>query len=149
VTAETGGPDERLVEGLRSVYTDAVVDHVLNPRNLGEITNADGFASLATDGGDTIRVWLRVKGERITEARFETDSCAATTACTSAVTELVSGGTVAEAQAIGAKDILDSLGGLPEGNLHCADHAAAALKAALADYAVIRREPWKKNYRVR
>ncbi len=152
--AESDGPDQRVIDDLRSVYSETVVDHVLKPRNLGEMAGADGYASLATAGGDTVRVWLRMAGDhdggdRVVEARFETDSCAATTACSSVVTELVIGKTVAEAHAIGRQQILDALDGLPEGNVHCAEHAAAALKAALKDYLAIKREPWKRNYRAR
>ncbi|MEE8354180.1 MAG: iron-sulfur cluster assembly scaffold protein [Dehalococcoidales bacterium] len=152
--ADSGGPDRRVIDDLRGVYSATVVDHVLNPPNVGGMAGADGFASLSTAGGDTVRVWLRVKadrvvGDRVVEARFETDSCAATTACTSVVTELVTGKTVAEAHAIGRQEVLDALGGLPEGNVHCAEHAVAALKAALKDYLVVKREPWKRNYRAR
>lgn len=149
MATESGGPDQRVIDDLRSVYSETVVDHVLEPRNVGGMAGADGFASLSTAGGDTVRVWLRVKADRVIEARFETDSCAATTACTSVVTELVTGKTVAEAHAIGRQEVLDALGGLPEGNVHCAEHAAAALRAALKDYLAVKREPWKRNYRAR
>ena len=149
MTTESGGPDQRIIDDLRSVYSEAVVDHVLKPRNAGEMAGADGFASLSTAGGDTVRVWLRVAGDHVVEARFETDSCAATTACTSVATELVTGKTVSEAHAIGRQEVLDALGGLPEGNVHCAEHAAAALRAALNDYLAVKREPWKRNYRAR
>ncbi len=149
MTTESSRPDRRVIDDLRSVYSETVVDHVLKPRNIGGMADADGFASLSTAGGDTIRVWLRVAGDRVVDARFETDSCAATTACTSVVTELVTGKTVAEAHAIGRQEVLDALGGLPEGNLQCAEHAVAALGAALKDYLAIKREPWKRNYRAR
>ena len=149
MATESGGPDRRVIDDLRSVYSETVVDHVLEPRNVGVMADADGFASLSTAGGDTVRVWLRVKANKVTEARFETDSCAATIACTSVVTELVTGKTVVEAHAIGRQEVLDVLGGLPEGNVHCAEHAVAALSAALKDYLAIKREPWKRNYRAR
>lgn len=149
MTTESGGLDQRVIDDLRSVYSDTVVDHVLKPRNLGGMADADGFASLSTAGGDAVRVWLRVADDRVVEARFETDSCAATTACTSVVTELVTGKTVAEAHSIGRQEVLDAVGGLPEGNLHCAEHAAAALGAALKDYLTVKRDPWKRNYRAR
>ncbi len=149
MATESGGPDQRVIDDLRSVYSETVVDHVLEPRNVGVMADADGFASLSTAGGDTVRVWLRVKANKVTEARFETDSCAATIACTSVVTELVTGKTVVEAHAIGRQEVLDVLGGLPEGNVHCAEHAVAALSAALKDYLAIKREPWKRNYRAR
>ncbi len=149
MTTGSGGRDWRVIDDLRSVYSETVVDHVLRPRNVGGMAGADGFASLSTADGDTIRVWLRVAGDRVVDARFETDSCAATIACTSVVTELVTGKTVAEAHAIGRQEVFDALGGLPDGNLHCAEHAAAALGAALKDYLAIKREPWKRNYRTR
>ena len=162
MTTESGRLDRRIIDDLRGVYSEAVVDHALAPRNVGGMAGADGFASLSTAGGDTVRVWLRVAGDgggsdrggsdgggsdRVVEARFETDSCAATIACSSVVTELVTGRTVVEAHAIGRQEILDALGGLPEGNVHCAEHAAAALRAALKDYLTVKREPWKRDYR--
>ena len=146
---ESGGPGQKVIDNLRGAYSETVVDHVLNPHNVGEMANADGFASLSTADADTIRVWLRVKADRVAEARFETDSCAATAACSSIVTELVTGMTIAEANAIGRQDVLDALDGLPEGNVHCAEHSVAALKAALKDYLAIKREPWKRNFRAR
>jgi len=149
MTTESGGPAQRVIDDLRTVYSEAVVDHVLTPRNVGGMADADGFASLSAAGGDTVRVWLRVAGDRVVAASFETDSCAATTACASVVTELVTGKTITEAHAIGRQEILDVLGGLPESNVHCADYAATALRAALKDYLAVKREPWKRDYRAR
>lgn len=138
---------ESAAEEMRRVYTETVVDHVLNPRNTGAIANADGLARLATAGGDDIRVWLRVKDGRISEATFWTDGCAATIASLSMVTELARGSSVAGALGIGPQDIVDALGGLPDGNLHCAEQAADVLKQAVRDYLAVKREPWKRAYR--
>lgn len=132
---------------MRRVYTETVVDHATHPRNTGSIADADGFASITTADGDAIRLWLRVKGDRVVAATFLTRACAATIASLSMLTELIQGRTVAGAMAVGQGDVLEALGGLPEGNVHCARLAVDTLRAALRDYLVVKREPWRKSYR--
>ena len=132
---------------MRDIYTETVIDHVLRPRNFGSLSGADGFASFTSAGSDNIKIWLRVRSDRITEAAFWSDGCAATIASLSMITELAKGRTVNEAMMIGQQDVLEALGGLPEGNIHCAVQAARVLKEALRDYQVIKKEPWKKTYR--
>ena len=147
MATELDDSQERALDAMRGVYTETVIDHVLHPRNFGSLPGADGFASATNDGSDNIKMWLRVKDDRITEASFWTDGCAATIASLSMVTELAGGRTVPEAMLIGPQDVLEALGGLPEGNVHCAVQAVSVLKEALRDYQVIRKEPWKKTYR--
>lgn len=138
---------ERVATQMRSIYTEAVVDHALNPRNMGQIPTADGFARVTGSCGDTIQIWLTVKGDRIANATFLSDGCAATIASASMVTELVKGKSAPEALSINRQDVLDALGGLPEGNVHCALLAANTLRETVKDYLALRREPWKKAYR--
>lgn len=135
------------MEDMRSVYNETVIDHALNPRNAGSIPGADGYAGTAASDGDSLQMWLNVEDNRITQASFWTDGCAATVASASIVTELVKGKPVLEALRVSRKDVLDALGGLPEGNLHCALLAASTLKEAVRDYLALRKEPWKKAYR--
>lgn len=132
---------------MRRNYSEKVIDHILNPRNLGEFKDADGFGVGTGLCGDTLQIYLKITDSRVTEAVFMTDSCGATIACGSMTTVLVKGQAVAEAMGITADDILNSLGGLPESNAHCAVLAENTLKEALMDYLSLQREPWKKAYR--
>lgn len=127
--------------------SETVLDHALNPRNVGSIPEADGFGEGTGECEDTMVIWLRVVNDRITEATFWTDGCGTTIACGSMVTELAKGKTVKEAFLIGREEILHALGGLPEESVHCAALAAGALKNALQDYLEMKRFPWKKAYR--
>jgi len=129
------------------VYSEAVVEHSLNPRNMGEIENADGCARVIGPCGDTMQLWLKLKGETILEASFLTDGCGTSIASGSMVTELARGKKLIQAQRISQKDVLDALGGLPEESEHCALLAADTLKAAIRDYLAMKKEPWKKAYR--
>jgi nitrogen fixation NifU-like protein len=132
---------------MRRVYSAEVIDHFQNPRNVGEIPNADGYARITGPCGDTIQICLRVKDDTITEARFMTNGCGASIACASTTTELASGKSISGAMEITSEDILRHLNGLPESELHCSELAADALRTAIRDYLSIRREPWKKSYR--
>lgn len=129
------------------VYSEAVVEHSMNPRNLGEMDDADGYARVKGPCGDTMSVWLKVKNHTINGAMFTTNGCGTTIASGSMVTELVKGKSIIEAQKIGQQDILDALGGLPEESQHCALLASNTLEEAIRDYLAMKREPWKKAYR--
>ncbi len=135
------------IEALKKVYSDSTIEHGLNPLNLGEIEGAEGITSFTGPCGDTMRIWLKINDNIIVNAGFLTDGCMATYACGSVATELVKGKNIAEAMTISREQILDSLGGLPEGNLHCALLAATAVKAAIADYRSTQKESWKRAYR--
>ena len=101
-------------------YTEVVIDHAQNPRNVGSIQNADGVAMITGPCGDTMEIWLGVREDVIKEATFWTDGCGTTIAAGSMVTELAKGKTIREAMRITQKDVLDALGGLPEESQHCA-----------------------------
>lgn len=133
----------------QKAYSETVIDHAVNPRNVGDIQNADGFAKVTSPCGDTIELWLRVRNETVARASFQSDGCAATIACGSIVTEMIKGKGVTEARKVQQDDILEALGGLPEGNKHCALLAANTLREAMNDYIAMKKEPWKKAYRNR
>ena len=116
-------------------YNPVVMDHFLNPRNLGDIQDADGVgeAGAAADG-DIMRLSLRIREGRIEDARFKTFGCAAAIASSSMATELIKGRTLDEAIQFTNQEVLDALGGLPPVKVHCSVLAEEALKTALADY---------------
>ena len=128
-------------------FSDIVIDHAQNPRNVGDIPNADGFASITGHCGDTMEIWLRVRDNSIKQATFWTDGCGTTIAAGSMLTELAKWKIISHAFNITQQDVLDALGGLPEDSVHCALLAADTLKAAIKDYVSTRSEPWKKFYR--
>jgi nitrogen fixation NifU-like protein len=128
-------------------YSEIVIDHAQNPKNLGSIHDADGFASVTGPCGDTMKIWLKVQNSVIKQATFWTDGCGTTIAAGSMVTELVKGKTIANALRISKHDVLDALGGLPEESIHCALLAANTLKETVKDYLAFRNEPWKRAYR--
>jgi nitrogen fixation NifU-like protein len=138
---------ELVLADARNVYSDTVLDHAMNPRNLGEIQDADGFARVTGPCGDTMEIWLKVKNDRIDRASFFTDGCGTSIASGSMVTEMVKGKSITEARKITRCDVLDALGGLPEESEHCALLAANTLKAAVRDCMAMKREPWRKAYR--
>ena len=139
---------EELVKAeMRKVYSEVVIDHAMNPKNVGNIENANGFASVTGPCGDTMEIWLRVNNDSITEATFMTDGCGTTIAAGSMITEMANGKSVSQAQKISQQDVLSALGGLPEESEHCALLAANTLKAAIKDYLSFKTEPWKRAYK--
>jgi nitrogen fixation NifU-like protein len=138
---------EELQKEVWAGYTEVVIDHAQNPRNVGSIPDADGFASVTGPCGDTMEIWLKVRNGAINQATFRTDGCGTTIAAGSMVTELLKGKTVANALGTTQQGVLDALGGLPEESEHCALLAANTLKEAIRDYLAIKKEPWKKDYR--
>ena len=125
-------------------YTEVVMDHAQNPRNVGSIQNADGVAMVTGPCGDTMEIWLRVRGDVIKEATFWTDGCGTSIAVGSMVTELAKEKTIREATGITQKDVLDALGGLPEESKHCALLASDTLKEAVKGYLACKNEPGKR-----
>jgi len=136
-----------VMQDMRKVYSETTIDHAMNPRNLGDMKDADGFAKVTGSCGDTIEIWLKVNNGTIADATFMTDGCGTSIASGSMVTELAKGRTILEAQRISRQDVLNALGGLPEESEHCALLAANTLKAAIRDYLAMQKEPWKKAYR--
>jgi nitrogen fixation NifU-like protein len=138
--------EELIKQEMRRIYSEAAIEHSMNPRNLGELEDADGFATVTGPCGDTMSMWLKVNGDTIINASFMTDGCGTTIASGSMVTEMVKGKTVSEARRITQRDVLDALGGLPQESEHCALLAANTIKTAIRDYLAMKKEPWKKAY---
>ena len=139
--------EQSVVEDMRKIYSERVVDHFLNPRNLGRIQAPDGFGRITGSCGDTMEIYLVIKNAGITNATFWTDGCGSSIASGSMVTEMVKGKSISEARGITEDDILDALEGLPEESLHCALLAANALREAIKNYLAFKKEPWKRAYR--
>ena len=138
---------ELMTAEMRKVYSETAIDHAMNPRNIGDMEGADGFATVTGPCGDTMKIWLRVKNGIILEAAFMTDGCGTSIASGSMVTELAKGKNAIQAQGIRKQDVLSALGGLPEESEHCALLVANTLKEAVKDYLAFRNEPWKRAYR--
>lgn len=116
-------------------YSEKVMDHFLNPRNVGEITDADGVGNVGNPVcGDIMRLYIKVENGKIVDAKFKTFGCGAAIATSSMVTELVKGRTIEEALQISNKAVAEALGGLPAVKMHCSVLAEEALKSAVEDY---------------
>jgi nitrogen fixation NifU-like protein len=117
-------------------YSAKVMDHFMNPRNVGEIENADGVGEVGNPAcGDMMRLYLKVEGGKIVEAKFRTFGCGAAIASSSMLTEMIKGKTLEEARAITNRHVADALDGLPPVKIHCSVMAEEAVKSALDDYA--------------
>jgi nitrogen fixation NifU-like protein len=139
--------EELIKAKMLETFSEAAVEHSMNPRNVGDMADADGFAKITGPCGDTMELWLKLKGDTIQQASFLTDGCGTSIASGSMVTELAKGKKLGQAQRISQQDVLDALGGLPEESEHCALLAANTLKAAIKDLLDMKKEPWKRAYR--
>lgn len=118
-----------------AMYTETIIEHFLNPRNLGEIPDADGVGQYGDpDCGDFLRVYIKVKEGRLEKVKFLVQGCPAAIATTSVMTELATGKTLEESLKLTDDDILDAIGVLPEEKVHCSNLGASALHMAINDY---------------
>ena len=117
------------------MYTDKVMEHFKNPRNMGEIAGADGVGTVGNPVcGDLMSISIKVKDNRLADVKFKTFGCGAAIATSSMTTELAKGKTLEEAMKITRADVAGSLGGLPPVKMHCSNLAADALHEAIKDF---------------
>ena len=118
-----------------ALYSDKVMDHFRNPRNVGVIDDADGVGEVGNAKcGDIMTMYLKIDGETISDVKFETFGCGSAIASSSMATELIKGKPVSEALQLTNKAVAEALDGLPAHKLHCSVLAEEAIKAALKDY---------------
>ena len=122
------------------MYTEKVLEHFRNPRNVGRIEDADGVGKVGNPlCGDVMVMYLRIRDDRIEDAKFETFGCGAAIATSSMATELIKGKTVEEALRVTNRVVAEALGGLPPHKMHCSVLAEEAIRAAIEDYQAKRR----------
>jgi len=117
------------------MYSEKVMDHFMNPRNVGEIENADGVGQVGNPKcGDIMKMYLKIENDVITDVKFKTFGCGSAIASSSISTEMVLGKTIQEAMEITNKAVAEALDGLPPVKMHCSVLAEQAIKSALLDY---------------
>jgi nitrogen fixation NifU-like protein len=120
---------------MTDLYTKKVKEHFLNPRNVGEIKDADGIGTVGNPKcGDIMTIYIKVKQNKIKDIKFKTYGCAAAIASSSIGTELVKGKTLDEAMKLSRDDIANELGGLPAIKMHCSNLVSDAIREAIKDY---------------
>jgi nitrogen fixation protein NifU and related proteins len=118
-----------------SIYSEKVMEHFQNPRNVGEIKDADGIGEVGNPiCGDIMKIYIKVKDDKIVDCKFKTFGCGAAIATSSMVTEMVKGKSIDEALKISNKVVAEALGGLPAIKMHCSNLAADGLYKAIEDY---------------
>ncbi len=119
------------------MYTEKVMDHFTNPRNVGELEGADGVGQVGNAKcGDIMKISLKIENDVIIDAKFKTFGCGAAVATSSMATEMIIGKTLEEALSITNKAVVEALEGLPPAKIHCSVLAEEAIKAAIQDYYV-------------
>jgi nitrogen fixation NifU-like protein len=121
-----------ILEDARKTYSPRVIDHFLNPRNVGEMEDADSFNAMSGICGDTISIYVGIDDDAVTRISFVTNGCGPTIACSSAITCMAKGLKTQEAMRITGNDVMEYLGGLPVEHSHCADLAVNTLRSALS-----------------
>ena len=117
------------------LYSDKVLDHFTNPRNVGEISDADGIGEVGhAKCGDIMKMYLKINGETIEDVKFKTFGCGAAIATSSMATEMIKGKTIQDALKLTNKAVMEALDGLPQSKIHCSVLAEQAIKSALSDY---------------
>ena len=116
-------------------YSPLVMEHFTNPRNVGEIENADGVGEVGNAKcGDIMKIYLKIENDIITDVKFKTFGCASAIATSSSATELIKGKPLSEALELTNRAVVEALGGLPAVKIHCSVLAEEAVKAAVKDY---------------
>jgi nitrogen fixation NifU-like protein len=120
---------------METQYSEKVMEHFKNPRNVGDIKDASGVGKVGNPVcGDIMNLYIKVENDTIVDAKFKTFGCGAAIATSSMVTELVKGKTIKEALAISNRAVAEALGGLPSIKMHCSVLAEEALRSAIDDY---------------
>ena len=120
---------------MTKLYNQKVIDIFSNPKNIGEIINADGVGAVGNIVcGDIMKIYLKIENDIIVDAKFQTFGCAAAIATSSLATEMIIGKTVDEAEKLTNKQVIEELGGLPPQKIHCSVLAEEAIKKAVEDY---------------
>ena len=120
---------------MTSFYSEKVMDHFTNPRNVGEIPDADGVGEIGNAKcGDIMKMYIKVKDGRIADVKFKTFGCGSAIATSSIATEMIMGQTLEDALKLSNKAVVEALDGLPAHTIHCSVLAEQAIKAAIADY---------------
>jgi len=127
-------------ETIKEIYSETVLDHGQNPRNLGISEKSNAFSIVFGPCGDTMAVWLYIENNNITDIGFTTDGCMTSLAAGSMVTELAKGKNIDDALQISQQDVLGALGGLPKESEHCALLAANTLKEAIKNYVASKKQ---------
>ena len=118
-----------------TLYNETVKDHFMNPRNMGDLKDADGVGEVgAAACGDIMKISIKIKDGKIEDARFKTFGCGSAIASSSMATELIKGRSIEDVMSFSNQEVVDALGGLPPVKIHCSVLAEEALKAALEDY---------------
>ena len=118
-----------------ALYSEKVMDHFMNPRNVGSIENADGIGEVGNvKCGDIMKMYLKIEDDVITDVKFETFGCGSAIASSSMATELIKGRPVSEAAQLTNKAVAEALDGLPAYKMHCSVLAEEAIQSALNDY---------------
>ena len=118
-----------------ALYSDKVMDHFQNPRNVGKMEDADGIGEVGNAKcGDIMKMYLKIKDDRIEDAKFETFGCGSAIATSSMATELIKGKPISEALTLSNKAVVEALDGLPAHKIHCSVLAEESIKAAVKDY---------------
>lgn len=118
-----------------ALYSEQVMDHFRNPRNVGSMEDADGIGEVGNAKcGDIMKMYLKIDDDRITDVSFETFGCGSAIASSSVATELIKGKSVSEALALTNEEVVEALGGLPAHKIHCSVLAKEAIEAAVKDY---------------
>ena len=117
------------------MYSEKVMDHFMNPRNVGEMKDPDGVGEVGNPTcGDLMKIFIKVENNIITDIKFQTFGCGAAIATSSMITELAMGKTIEEALELTRDDVAEELDGLPPIKMHCSNLSAEALRAAIDDY---------------
>lgn len=120
---------------MAAFYSDKVMDHFTNPRNVGEIPDADGIGEIGNAKcGDIMKMYIKVKDGRIADVKFKTFGCGSAIATSSIATEMIMGQTIEDALKLSNKAVVEALDGLPAHKIHCSVLAEQSIKAAIADY---------------